>query len=59
MRGGVDGFVGWNVVIGGHVELGWAALGTQARVDGRPGAGTTGLWIGAGVSFGVRSSGSR
>jgi hypothetical protein len=59
MRGGVDGFVGRNAVIGGHVELGWAALGTQARVDGRPGAGTTGPWIGAGVSFGVRTWGAR
>jgi hypothetical protein len=58
-RGGIDGFVGRNGVIGGHLELGWAALGTQARVDGRPGAGTTGLWIGAGVSVGWRVPGSR
>jgi hypothetical protein len=59
VRGGIDGFVGRRAVIGGHVELGWAALGTQARVDGRPSAGTAGPWIGAGVSFGVRSWGSR
>jgi hypothetical protein len=56
LRGGLDGFVWQNVVLGAHVELGWAAIGTQARVDGQPGAGTTGLWIGAGVSFGVRLS---
>lgn len=59
VRGGVDGFVWQNVVLGVHAELGWAALGTQARVGGQLGAGTTNLWIGAGVSFGVRLRGSR
>lgn len=53
-RGGVDGFVGRRAVIGVHLELGWAVLGTQARVDGRPGAGATQLWLGAGVSAGWR-----
>jgi hypothetical protein len=54
VRGGVDGFVGRRGVIGAHLELGWAVLGTQARVDGRAGAGATQLWIGAGISAGWR-----
>jgi len=54
IRGGVDGFVGRRAVIGAYIELGWAVIGTRARVDGRPGAGATGPWIGVGVSAGWR-----
>jgi hypothetical protein len=57
LRGGIDVFVGRRVVVGAQLELGWAVLGTQARVDGRPGAGATQLWLGGGVAVGWRVRG--
>lgn len=54
VRGGVDGFVGRRAVVGVHLELGWAALATRARVEGRAGAGAAGLWLGGGVAVGWR-----
>jgi hypothetical protein len=54
LRAGVDGFVGARAVIGMHVELGWAAIATRARIDGRAGPGIARLWVGGGVSVGLR-----
>lgn len=53
LRGGLD--VNRNrLVIGVHVESGWAVQGTRARVNDRLGPGATGLWIGGGLSIGWR-----
>lgn len=54
LRGGVDGFVGRVLVVGVHVEAGWAVLGTRARVDDRLGPGAAGPWVGGGLSIGAR-----
>ncbi len=54
LRAGVDGFVGRRVVVGAHLELGWAAIATRARIDGEAGPGVSQLWIGGGVSLGLR-----
>jgi hypothetical protein len=53
-RAGVDGFVGRRLVAGAYLELGWAAIATRARIDGSAGPGVAQLWIGGGVSFGLR-----
>jgi hypothetical protein len=53
-RGGVDGFVGRRFVVGAFLELGWAAIATRASIDGEPGPGLAQLWVGGGVTFGLR-----
>lgn len=54
VRGGLDGNLGRRAVIGLHLELGWAVLGTRARVEGRAAAGATALWLGGGIAVGWR-----
>ncbi len=54
VRGGLDGNLGRRAVIGLHVELGWAVLGTRARVEGRAGAGASALWLGGALALGWR-----
>lgn len=53
LRGGVDIDAGARVRVGLQLELGWAVLGTRARVGGRAGAGASGPWVGGGLAVGT------